>query len=54
MFSKSSAFALNNTSAEVFDQFPEIIRFIDEKRSNPVSENMAAGKSIFLYRTYSR
>ncbi len=48
IFSQSSAFALNNTSAEVFSQFPEIIRFIEDKSTDPVSENVTAGNSIFL------
>ncbi|MEN8222158.1 MAG: ATP-binding protein [Acidobacteriota bacterium] len=48
MFSKSSAFVLNNTSSEVFSRFPEIISFIESKGAGPVSESVASGSSIFL------
>ncbi len=47
IFLKSSAFALNNNISEIFSQFPEIIKFI-ENETDPVSESITSGNSIFI------
>ena len=48
IFSKSSAFALNNSAGEVFNEHPGILRFLGKKHDLPVSESIVSGKSIFL------
>jgi len=48
MFGKSSALALNNTAETVFSRFPEIIRFIGDRGTDPVSESVESRKAIYL------